>query len=390
MTGLFLFGIVCERKHKVCEYCYEVGYKLRLKMMKSIIALGAENKNTFSVISGKNLYISKRVSDLRDIDNLQDFEQALRGYIKSNGVIARYIACDSHPDYCSTHLAQRLQRENKGARLIRVQHHFAHIVSCMKDNNLDEGIIGVSFDGTGYGTDGKSWGGEFLLCTRKDFRRLNHLRYAPQPGGDIAAREGWRMALAYLLQAYGRNFYQLKLSLFERIEKAKIKIICQMLEKDINCPLTSSAGRLFDAVSSLIGVCDVSRFEAEAAILLEQAALRNIGAHYLYEIKAGEVDVCVMFRQIVDDLNKGLDTGIISAKFQNTLGEIIFALSLKISEDTGVNKVLISGGCFQNRYLTDYIVKRFANSKLKLYSHNKYSTTDWGISVGQAVVAASL
>jgi len=358
--------------------------------MKSIIALGAENKSTFSVISGKDLYVSKRASDLRDIDNLQDFEQALRGYIKDNGLIAGHIACDGHPDYCSTHLAQRLQRENKAAGLIRVQHHFAHIVSCMKDNNLDEAVIGVSFDGTGYGTDGKSWGGEFMLCTRKDFSRLNHLRYVPQPGGDIAAREGWRMALVYLLQAYGRDFYKLDLSLLKRIKKSKVEIICQMLKKDINCPLTSSAGRLFDAVSSLIGVCDISRFEAEAAILLEQAASRDIKAHYLYKIKAGEVDVCAMFRQIVDDLNKGLDPGIISAKFQNTLGEIIFAVSMKISEDTGIDKVLISGGCFQNRYLTDYIVKRFTDSGLKLYRHNKYSTTDWGISVGQAVVAASL
>lgn len=349
--------------------------------MKSVIAVGAEGKSSFSVLSKDGLYVS---------GPLENLAETLKNYIRENEIIPDYIACDSHPDYSSTLLAQKLQQEHNGSRLIQVQHHFAHIVSCMSDNHLDQEVIGVAFDGTGYGADGQSWGGEFLLCARQTFRRLKHLKYVAQPGGDIAAREGWRMALAYLLLSYGQKLAELKLDLLARLEKNKISIIRQMIEKEVNSPLTSSAGRLFDAVSSIIGVADVSQFEAEAAIKLEKAACPGIAGYYNFELAGEEINLAPMIREIVQDLEIGLDRGIISAKFHNTLGEIIFTVSALLSQSLGIKQVVVSGGCFQNQYLSDYLTKRFADSGLNLFMHKRYSTTDLGLSVGQAVVAANI
>ena len=357
--------------------------------MKMVIAFGAENKSTFAVMTEKGLYLSKVQENLSDINNLKRFENDVNKYIEDNNIIPDTIACDYHPDYISTGLAEKLKDKIKDSKLVRVQHHFAHIVSCMLDNNIDEEVIGISFDGTGYGADGHSWGGEVLVCTRKKFKRLNHLRYVAQPGGDIAAREGWRMAVAYLEDAYGEDVNSLDLKLFDRIGKSKTEFVRNMIEKDVNSPLTSSIGRLFDAVSSIIGICDVSEFEAEAAILLEKAAQCAIDEYYSYEIKDDEIDLRKMTKEIVNDLKKGIEKGIISAKFHNTLGEIIFDASNRIKDMTGIEKVLVSGGCFQNKYLMNYIKRRFENSSLELFTHNRYSTTDLGISAGQAAVAVS-
>ncbi len=358
--------------------------------MKKVIALGAENKTTFSSYSDKGLHVSEENESLSTLENYNSFEKAVRNHIKENDIKVETVACDLHPDYRSTELAEILKEENApNARIVKVQHHFAHIVSCMLDNDIDEEVIGVSFDGTGYGSDGKTWGGEFLLSTRKSFTRKYHLEYMPQPGGDIAAREAWRMALAYLIKTYGNSFKNYGKSLINRIGESRVDIIAQMVEKDINSPETSSMGRLFDAVASLIGICDESTFEAEAAILLEAEATNNIKPYYHYEIKGEEIIVTEMIEEIMDDLKRGAPKGEVSAKFHNTVGEIIIKVSKKISSETGINKVLISGGCFQNKYLVKYLEEKIKDQDLELFKHKNYSPTDLGISVGQAVVAAN-
>lgn len=357
--------------------------------MKNIIALGAEKKTNFTGISSNGIYTSEPIENLDTIENLVSFEKNLKKYMEDNNIIPQYIACDSHPDYYSTRLAEKFHKRNINSEFIKIQHHFAHIVSCMFDNGIDEEVIGVSFDGTGYGSDGNSWGGEFLLCTRKDFSRLKHLKYVAQPGGDIAAKEGWRMAVSYLMSAFGNDFKNLKLNLFERIGRKKIDFIQKMIESDINSPMTSSVGRLFDAVSSIIGISDASTFEAESAILLEKKTNESITGHYGYKIDNLDIDVSGMIKEIVFDVQKGASQEIMSTKFHNTLGEVILSTSLELSKDTGIKKVLLSGGCFQNKYLTSYVTKRFEESGLKLFKHEKYSTTDLGISIGQAVIACS-
>ncbi len=356
--------------------------------MKNIVAFGAENKVSFSVLSGDGLYEDSPVGNIDDIEGFRAYEKAIRVYLETNRITPEIIVCDLHPDYRSTALAELFHKEYSNSKLLRVQHHFSHIVSCMKDNGIDEEVIGVSFDGTGYGSDGRIWGGEFLVSTRVGFKRKYHLEYIPCPGGDVVAREGWRMALAVLRNAFGDDFDEIALSLFERIGEKKIRTIKQMMIKDVNCPVTSSAGRLFDAVSSLTGVCDVSSFEAEAAILFEQEAEDDVIDQYIFEIVSGEVKIGGMIKQIVADLKNNKSTGFISAKFHNTIREIIYDVCGKISEETKIKKVLVSGGCFQNKILMDQLREKFKTSNMELISHDKYSTTDLGIAVGQAIVAS--
>ncbi|MFH1645014.1 MAG: hypothetical protein ABIB11_01200 [Candidatus Omnitrophota bacterium] len=354
--------------------------------MNKAIALGSQTKTTFSILDNDQLFVSEEFKDLSDIECFNRYEKFLREYLSNKKVMPGIVACDLHPDYVSTSLAKQLAEET-GSSLIKVQHHFAHIVSCMVDNDIDEEVLGVCFDGMGFGDDGKSWGSEFLICDRKNFKRIFHFKYISQPGSDIASREGWRIALSYLIDTYDEDFDNLDISLIKRIGKEKIETVRHMIKRNINSPLTSSAGRLFDAVSSLIGICDESSFEAEAAIELEKVAARGITESYEYNV--GENDICFvpMIKSIIDDLNEKVDVGIISAKFHNTLGEVIFDISSRAAKDFGISKVLLSGGCFQNKYLREYVISKFADSNIKLFTHKKYSTTDAGVSIGQAVVA---
>lgn len=358
--------------------------------MRKILALGGDGKSNFSVVSERGLYCGNIGGDLSNIENFSNFKRKINEYLEDNDINPDCIACDGHPDYYSTQLAMEFLKENKSAELFKIQHHFAHCVSCMFDNDIDEKVIGVAFDGTGYGTDGNLWGGEFFICDRKNFRRVKHLKYISQPGGDLASREGWRMAIAYLVEAYHHDFDQLHLPLLQRIGKKKIDIVQQMIEKEVNCPLASSMGRLFDAISAIIDICDVSAFEGEAAVLLEKEISSCIDDHYSYSVGEEEIDVLSMLKEIVSDFENTVEKNIISAKFHNTVGEIIFDVANQISDLAGIGKVVVSGGCFQNKYLTEYITKKFSDSKLKLFKHRRYSPTDISLSVGQAAVAASV
>lgn len=356
--------------------------------MKKVLALGAESKTNFTALTEEGLYVSQAIDNLLDIKNYNLFKQALDEYLLREDFRPDYIACDLHPAYLSSGLAEELKRNNPGSVIVKVQHHHAHLALCMYDNGLDEPVIGVCFDGMGYGADEKVWGGEFLIADRGDFTRKYHLKYIPQPGADAAAREPWRMGLSYLYAAAGEDMKIIDTPLLKRIEPEKLRIILQMIEKQVNSPLTSSAGRFFDAAASVLGICDMVEFEAEAAIKLEQTAAANIDSFYTFDYTGDEIDTAAVMQQIITDLNDGTGVSVIAARFHNTLGEIIFKTAEKISRETGIGKVLVSGGCFQNKYLLNYIRQRFRNSDMQLYEHNKYPASDLGISIGQAVIVA--
>ena len=354
--------------------------------MKNIVAIGAENKTTFSVISEKGLYTSDQINDLTDINSYNKHETELKKYLSDNSIDPDVMVCDEHPDYTSRTIADKINKDT-GAKILKVQHHHAHIAACMLDNDIDEKVIGISFDGTGYGLDGNSWGSEFMVCDRRDFDMRYHLKYVPVPGGDIAAKEIWRMAVSYLYDAFGTEFTEQEVPFLKKIEKEKIDLIMQMINKKVNSPLTSSMGRLFDAVSALLEICTFAETEAAGAILLEKETDHSNGDHYEYSILKKEIDVAPMIKQIADDIKNKKNKGAISAKFHNTIGEIVFDLSERLNKETGIDKVLISGGCFQNKYLTSYIEKKFTDKNLKLFKHKDFLPTDVNVSIGQAVIA---
>jgi hydrogenase maturation protein HypF len=359
-------------------------------MRNRVLALGTDNKTTFTLIDGDLIHTGKAYGDLTRVDSYTAFQRDVESTMRKNDFTPDIIACDMHPDLRSTVLAEKMAAGKGDIRLVRVQHHFAHIAACMEDNGIDEEVIGVAFDGTGYGADGTMWGGEFLVCDRSGFTRRFHLDPVPQPGGDAAVRENWRMALAYLDRAFGPKLAGIKTPVLERIDSRKRDIITRMIRTETNCPGTSSMGRLFDAVSSILGLRDETRKEAEAAIALEKETAGGVRESYEYDILGERILVDRMIRAMCFELSRGTGVDLISAKFHNTIGDMIADVAGLLSHETGIEKVLVSGGCFQNRYLREYMRKKFRGSDLELVEHKDLTPTDLNVSVGQAAVAARI
>jgi len=353
-----------------------------------ILACGAELKNTICLTKGKNAIISQHVGDLKTEESFQFFKLTVDHLQKLFDIKPEIVAYDLHPNYICTQFALELENVKK----VVVQHHHAHIMSCMAEHGLDCPVIGLSFDGTGYGTDGKIWGGEVLLVDGADFSRLAHLEYAPMPGGDTAIKEPWRMAVSYLYQAYGENFLTLDLLLFQKIEKMKIKFILQMIKKGFNSPETSSMGRLFDGVSALLGICDRATYEGQPAIMLEQCAIESKSQktyNFDWNIENGvyKIMASVIIKNLVDELIQGKSPEQISYKFHLTLIKLFTQLCLKLKKETGLNKIVLSGGVFQNITLLTGLQNALKNERFFVYSHEKVPTNDGGISLGQAAIA---
>jgi hydrogenase maturation protein HypF len=295
---------------------------------------------------------------------------------------AELIAHDMHPDYLSTKYAIRA-----GLKRTAIQHHHAHIASAMAEHGLDEKVIGVSFDGTGYGDDGNIWGSEFLICDLNDYTRYTHFEYKPMPGGDMVTFEPWRMAVSYLYSIYGEDFLNFKLPFLRNIDKEKLKIVVQMLGDKLNSPFTSGAGRLFDAIAALLNICPQSEFHAEAPMRLENAITQGIKDSYPFSadktIKFDET-----FRSILDDLRRGKSEEMISAKFHNTIIAVVERMVEKIRQETSLKKVILSGGTFQNRYLLENLEPRLKKSGFDVHTQNLIPSNDGGIALGQLVIAA--
>jgi hydrogenase maturation protein HypF len=269
--------------------------------------------------------------------------------------------------------------ESLGLPLLRVQHHHAHALACLAEYGLEEPVIALIMDGTGLGDDGHIWGGEFFLCDRLTYRRLAHLEYLPLPGGDKAALEPWRMAVA-CLHHWNLPFPE---SLIRRIGEEPIARIRQMIDRQINTPLTSSAGRLFDAVASLTGVCDVATRQAEAPILLEQTISAGDFLPYPFTAEGEVVSLRPTIEAILQDIEAGTSTGIISARFHTTLAHLLTEKARLLMAQTGAAKVVVSGGCFQNKYLATSLQTLFINEAIPLYIPSRIPCNDSGIAIGQ-------
>jgi hydrogenase maturation protein HypF len=350
---------------------------------EGILAFGAEKVNTFALGKGNTIVQSQYIGDLKNEETFGFYTESMERFRHLFRFTPTHLVCDKHPDYFSSLHAEKMASEYE-IPLLRVQHHHAHAVACMLEYGLHEPVIAVVWDGTGLGDDGAAWGGEFFLCDRKQYKRLSHPEYVPMPGGDKAALEPWRMAFAYL------HHYQLPVpdSFAKRIGLGKIKQIEMMIEKKINSPLTSSIGRLFDGFASLIGICDKTSRQAEAAILLEQQADKNCRLFYPMNTGKNPVSFELLFKGVLEDLQKNIPVAIMAAKFHNTLANLIVSEVEKFTDEYGINQIVVSGGCFQNKFLSEKIQKLFSDTAISLYLPAQIPCNDSGIAAGQLVIAS--
>jgi hydrogenase maturation protein HypF len=360
--------------------------------LNGIIAFGAELSNCFCVGQGQKAILSQYIGDLQGYETTLFYEEALDKFIRLFRVKPELLVTDLHPDYYSNKYAKEFKKRidpdsSIMIKLIGVQHHHAHIASCMAEHGLDEQVIGVSFDGTGYGTDGNIWGAEFMLCDLIDFSRITHFDYVPLPGGDRATEEPWRIAVSYLFRTFGKDFMNLNLPLLKKISREKIDDLILMIDKKINCPLVSSAGRMFDAISAILDLCLFASFPAEGPMRLESIMAGRCNEKYTY-IYSGTLKFEEMIKGVVLDLNSGIDLSVISTKFHNTMIAIICETAKDISKSTGIRKIVLSGGVFQNKYLLSGVENQLKKDNFEVYSHQLIPTNDGGIALGQAIIAA--
>ncbi len=354
---------------------------------EQILACGAELKNTFCLARGRYAFLSHHIGDLENLETLSSFENGIEHFKRIFNIEPSLIACDLHPEYLSAKYAHSLINIRKAG----VQHHHAHIVSCMADNGLEGDIIGVSFDGTGYGLDGKIWGGEFLVCNYNGFQRAAHFEYFQLNGGEKAIKEPWRIAASFLYKIYGDDMMNLDIDFVRSLDINKWQILQHMIAREINSPLTSSAGRVFDAVSALLGIRKEIYYEGQAAIELEMKADSSDNGRYEFDCKEHDGKTAIvldpLIRGVVTDIVKGVAVNAISARFHNTIADIVSAMCLKIKKHAGINRVALSGGVFQNSLLMEKTSILLDENGFKVYTHHRVPTNDGGISLGQAVIA---
>ncbi len=352
-----------------------------------IFAAGAELVNCFCVGKKDQAIMSQHIGDLKNLETIGFYTESFQRFRQMFRVNITHVACDLHPDYLSTRFAEELALSSGNLPLFRIQHHHAHIGSCMAENNLDEPVIGISMDGVGLGTDGKIWGFEVMAADLLDFKRLSHLEYIEQPGGDQATHEPWRMALAYILKYSGADTDLTRFQAFNAIHPEKLQIVRQAILHGINAPLTSSAGRLFDAIAALTGICTSSSFHAEAPMRLEN--LMNSHASGLYSIGIGEtIDPGMMIREVIQDLESGTDPSVISGKFHRTMVRTVVEVSKYARELTGLEKVALSGGVFQNRFLLAHSISGLKAEGFQVFSQRHFPSNDGGVALGQMAIAA--
>lgn len=347
-----------------------------------IFAAGAELVNCFAVGKESLAVMSQHIGDLKNFETYEFYEETAEKFMRLFRVKPRTVAVDLHPDYFSTRFGRAL-----GSEIIEVQHHHAHIASCMTEHGLDEPVIGIGFDGTGLGDDGNIWGGEILICNLEKYDRFTHFEYVAMPGGDAVTKEPWRTTVSYLYQVFGKDFLQFGLEFLNNIPDGKIRLILQAIEKKINSPLSSSCGRLFDAVSAMINLCPVSDFHAEAPMRLESIATENIDQCYPFTFKE-TIGFKPAIREIVNDLKQQVPQGVIAAKFHNTMINVIFASAEKARQKTGLNKVVLSGGSFQNAIMLGGAMNKLNANGFEVFVHKKVPANDGGIALGQMAIAA--
>jgi hydrogenase maturation protein HypF len=359
-----------------------------------ILAVGAELKNTFCLTRDDFAFISQHIGDMENLETLEHFEASIALYQHLFRVEPEIIAHDLHPDYFATKYAQSHIADTQ--LLIPIQHHQAHIAACLADNDWqpDDGeVIGVAWDGTGYGLDGHIWGGEFFVGAYERLRRVAHLEYLPMPGGDTAIRNPWRLALGYFHSLTG------KLPALPGIGDQERTIVRQQVDRQLNTPLTSAVGRLFDAVAALIGVRQQVTYEAQAAIELEMMATGWGGGAprtgeepaYPFDLEPNDKGTVIRLRRLLQAIQADLEAGTgpaeIGWRFHWTMAEMIVSMCRQIAGETGLETVALSGGCFQNRLLLSLTVPRLKETGFQVLLHRQVPCNDGGISLGQAALA---
>jgi len=378
-------------------------YPIRLPFKtKQVLGCGAEEKNTFCLTKDNYAFVSQHIGDMENVETLEHFDDTISLYKRLFHIEPEVVAHDLHPDYLATKYAHELSES--AMKLVPVQHHHAHIASCMADNGVESPVIGVAFDGTGMGVDGNIWGGEFLVADYRSFRRAGHLEYLPLPGGDAAIKRPYRTAIGYILTLLGENALNGDLPVMKEADDMEIEVIKRQIERKINSPLSSSVGRLFDAISALLGIRGETDYEGQAAVELEMAAYSGVIAmnvsdkaishaqgHYPYRVVEDEGIRIVLLEDLVaaviEDLHRGVSRGKISVRFHNTVAQMIDEMCRLIADETGISQVALSGGVFQNRLLLRRAVGLLESSGFQVSTHRQVPCNDGGISLGQAVIA---
>lgn len=346
----------------------------------NVLALGAQLKNTVALSVGNDVFVSQHIGDLEAKEACAAFGRVTADLQSLYETEPDCVARDLHPDYFSSRFAEQTHEP-----AVSVQHHYAHVLACMAENELDAPVLGVSWDGTGYGSDGTIWGGEFLLLDETGFERVAHLRPFKLPGGDTAIRQPRRSALGLLHEIFGGELFNHS-GLLQNFTASELRLLQQVLKKGINVAVTSSAGRLFDGIASIIGLRQRAGFEGQAAMELEFAIQADIEDNYVFLLRKDEtiiVDWELMILEILEDVHDGEPVGVIAAKFHNTLAEMV----VSVCREIGIPRIALSGGCFQNKYFTERTVRRLQQEGFRPYWHQRIPPNDGCIAVGQVLAA---
>jgi len=355
---------------------------------QSVLAVGAELKGTICLTRGDRAFLSQHIGDLKNDAVLRSLEEATDHLERILDIRPELVAHDLHPDYLSTVYAQGLS----GIPRVAVQHHHAHLASCMAEHGLEGEVIGVIFDGTGLGSDGTIWGGEFLLGGYTSFRRRGHFMAVPLPGGDAAVREPFRMALSHLHAAYGEELFDLPLPFLAEIPEGDRKLFLAMLTRRLNSPLTSSCGRLFDAVAALTGLRNRVSYEGQAAIELEAVAELS-GSDKVYPFTIDDVDGTLvldfrpLLRALVRDVTDGKPVAAMARAFHNTVAAAVAEVCERVRRESGMDRVVLSGGVFQNKLLSEGVFDLLSGRGFQVFNQRLVPPNDGGLALGQAIIA---
>lgn len=356
-----------------------------------ILAVGAQEKNTFCLTRDGNAFVSQHIGDMDSLETRENFEETLGLYQKMFRIEPEIIACDLHPDYVSSKWAEQ-EAEKRQVSLVRVQHHHAHISACLAENGETGRVIGVALDGTGYGSDGKIWGGEFLAADLTGFKRLAHLEYLPLPGGEAAVKKPYRTAVGYLYRLFGADGLTKSAECLRGVNRSELELIVRQIDRGMNAPETSSAGRLFDAVAALIGVRMEIQYDAQAAVDLEMAA-EGVETDVVYPYDISEIAGVRVIRlrrllaAVLNDKAAQVSVSEMAARFHNTIVDINIEVCQSLRLDTSIDKVALSGGCFMNRRLLRRSIAGLEERGFRVYTHREVPTNDGGLSLGQAAAA---
>ncbi len=359
--------------------------KTSFKFARQILACGAELKNTFCLARGDHAFVSHHIGDLENLETLRSFTEGIEHFKRLFDLRPEVVAYDLHPEYLSTKYALALDEiETK----IGVQHHHAHIASCMADNRTEGKVIGVAMDGLGFGEDGRFWGGEFFVADFAHAERIAHLDYIPMPGGAKAIREPWRMAAVYLQRALGDDFLNLDLPFVRNLDYRVWRTLRGMIATGTNSPETSSMGRLFDAMASLLRLRNAINYEGQAAIEFEAITDRNVANGYEFQVAAdGVIKAETVIQRAVDDLLNGYAPPEVSAKFHWAAARLIATLACNVRSERRLNRIALSGGVFQNVLLLRLTRRMLTTDGFEVFTHNRVPANDGGISLGQAAIA---